>query len=295
MNLVLSATDVNEGGFMATGYLKAVVTVSSLIGLIFMGLGPALAAEVIRINGSGAALEMIKPMIKEYRKKVPGVTIEMEKPLGSSGAIKAVLAGVLDIAVSSKMLKPDEISQGASSREYGKVPLAIVSAAGVGKSNITTRELEDIYAGRVKKWPSGETIRIVLRPKEDIDTKILRGLSPGMDKALLEAHQKQGMLFAVTDPESNNAIVNTPGAIGAAVNCCINSASEMNFFTLNGQKPSVKGLVDGSYPLAKDIRFVTPRKASTAAVNFLQFVYSRQGRSIATKSGVLVTVKDDMK
>jgi phosphate transport system substrate-binding protein len=85
------------------------------------------AADLIRINGSGSALDVLKPLIQAYAKVHPQVTIEMEKPLGSSGAIKALLAGALDIAVSSKPLKPEEVAQGCRGREYGRMPLALVS------------------------------------------------------------------------------------------------------------------------------------------------------------------------
>ena len=62
----------------------------------------ALAGELIRVNGSGAALDMMTLLNDAYQKLHPEIRIEMLKPLGSSGAIKALLAGALDLAVSSK-------------------------------------------------------------------------------------------------------------------------------------------------------------------------------------------------
>ncbi|ACM19221.1 periplasmic solute-binding protein [Geotalea daltonii FRC-32] len=253
----------------------------------------ALAGETIRINGSGAALDILKPMILEYRKKHPQVNFRMDRPLGSTGAIKALLAGVVDVAVSSKILTPEESAQGALASDYGKIPLAVVSTAGVGKKEITTRELEDIYTGKLTKWPNGETIRIILRPREDIDTKILGELSPGMGRALREAHKKPGMIFSITDPEATESIIKTPGAIGTAAICCvIDNKGRLNALSLNGRKASAKGVADGTYPLAKDLRFITIRKTPPAALDFLRFVYSAKGRAIAEKEGILVTAKD---
>lgn len=271
---------------------------ASLLSMLFIllavqGLGLAEAAtETIRINGSGAALDILVPLVKAYGKRNPGVKFKVEKPLGSTGAIKALLSGVLDIAVSSKILTSEEAAFGALAAEYGKIPLSIVSAAGVGKKDITTRELEDIYSGKVKKWPNGETIRIVLRPKEDIDTKILASLSRGMGTALREAYQRQGMLFAVTDPEAVESIVRTPGAIGIAAICCAHARKgKMQALRLNGRKATAKGVAEDTYPLAKDIRFITTRKTTAAALDFLRFVYSAKGRAIAEKEGILVTAR----
>jgi phosphate transport system substrate-binding protein len=251
------------------------------------------AADLIRINGSGSALDVLKPLIQAYARVHPQVTIEMEKPLGSSGAIKALLAGALDIAVSSKPLKPEEVAQGCRGREYGRMPLALVTAKGVAKSDITTRELEDIYSGKVRTWPNGEAIRLVLRPDADIDTAILRGLSQGMDSALSAARKSPGMTVAVTDPESNTAVASIPGALGASgLSSLLVGKLPLNTLSLNGVKPTAKALSSGAYPLAKEVRFVTTERLPPIAQKFINFAYSSQGRSIASRAGLLVVDND---
>jgi phosphate transport system substrate-binding protein len=251
------------------------------------------SADLIRINGSGSALDVLKPLVQEYIRMQPKVTIEMEKPLGSSGAIKALLAGALDIAVSSKKLKPEEEAQGCRAREYGRMPLAIVTSKGVAKSDISTRELEDIYSGKVRTWPSGEPIRLVLRPEADIDTAILRSLSQGMDSALTAARKEPGMTIAVTDPESNDAVTRIPGAIGASgLSSLLVGKLQLNTLSLNGVKPTAKALSSGAYPLAKEVRFVTTDRLPPAAQKFIDFAYSTKGRAIASRAGLLVTAGD---
>lgn len=266
--------------------------------LCSLSLGPwrAVAAETIRINGSGSALYVMKPLAKAYTKAHPEIRIEIEKPVGSSGAIKAILAGALDIAVSSKILKPEERAKGAFSREYGKMPLMIVTGKKSTKMDLTTKELEEIYYGKLRAWPDGEPIRLILRPDADIDSKILEGLSPGMNMAVKAAHKHQGMIVAITDPESDETIAKIPGSLGASsLSAILVEKAPLNVLTLNGIKPAVNTLADGSYPLAKAIRFITTKKTSSAALKFIDFAYSHQGRVIAEKSGVLVapSEKDD--
>lgn len=263
------------------------------LGLLCMYASGAQGAETIRINGSGSALDMMKPMIESYRRLHPEVFIVMEKPLGSSGALKALLAGALDITVSSKPLKPEEVAQGALAREYGRTPLLFVTNRDVRKTNISTREAEEIYRGTVRTWQNGEQLRLVLRPEGDIDTVILRGLSPGMDSAIAVARRQKGMIVAVTDPEASEAVAKTPGSFGAAsLTSLLVDKPALNPLSLNGVKASVKTLASGAYPLAKDIRFVTTDKTPPAAQKFLEFVYSGRGRAIAEKAGVLVSVRD---
>lgn len=258
--------------------------------LFFAAPSDSLAGDKIRINGSGTGLEMMKPLIEEYGKINRSVSFEVEKPLGSSGAIKALLAGAVDIAVTSKPLEPEAISRGGKIRYFGKTPLAIVTEKNNPKKSISTKELEDIYSGMTKKWPNGDIVRPILRPNEDIDTKILKGLSPGMAEAVTKAYKRRGTIIAITDPESNEAVLKTIGSIGASgLTGVLVNKTPLNILALNGVVPSRKALADGSYPLAKDLHFIVTDKLPKAAAGLLDFIYSKRGRVIAENSGVLIT------
>jgi phosphate transport system substrate-binding protein len=265
---------------------------AALLGFTLCAGGPgtaARAAETVRINGSGATLEVMKVLNEAFLRLRPDLRIEMEKPLGSSGAIKALLAGALDLAVSSKVLSPEQVARGAQSRDFGRTPLVIVTEKSVPKSDITTRELEEIYAGTLRTWPNGEAIRIVLRPEADIDTTILRGLSPGLDRAITAAQNRPGMVTAATDPESDATVADMPGGIGASSLCSLIVAKPpLNALTLNGVKPSARTIADGSYPLAKRMSFVTTGSAPQGVRDLLAFIYSPAGRALAEQAGVLV-------
>jgi len=266
----------------------------TLLWILAMSLGTALpglgqATEEIRINGSGTALDMLKPLAEAYQRKHPQVRIAIEKPLGSSGAIKALLAGALDLALSSKPLSPDEAARGARLQGYGKTPLAIVTEKGVPASDITTQLLEDIFAGRATQWKPGSPVRLVLRPQNDIDTTILRSLSPGLNQAVSLAHGRPGMLMAVTDPEATALIARTHGGIGASgLAGLLVDKPPLKVLTLNGVRPTTATLASGTYPLAKEISVVTTAKTPAAAWAFIDFIYSAAGRAQAEKVGVLV-------
>lgn len=252
--------------------------------------GSCFATETIRINGSGSALDMLRPLAEAYRKTNRDIRIEIEKPLGSSGAVKALLAGALDMAVSGRAVKPEEAAKGAKQQGYGRTPLIIVTEKSVKKQDLTTKELEEIYAGNTLKWQNGENIRLVLRPKEDIDSQILRTLSPGMNNAVTSAQSRPGMIIAITDPEAYATVHRTPGGLGTTTLASILAEkTTLNSLSLNGVKPTLRNLENGTYPLFKEISFITTIRTSPAALKFISFVYSPQGRAIAAKAGVLVT------
>ena len=249
-----------------------------------------LAADLIRINGSGSGLHMMKPLITAYAKAHPDVEFEMEKPLGSSGSIKALLGGAIDIALSSRLLKPEETTAGATLQKYGETPLAIVTNKDVSKKDVTSQELVDLYAGKIANWPDGKPVRLVLRPVDDADTKVIRKLSPEMDAAMNNAQQRQGMTVAVTDPEAVEAIAKTPGALGASgLTGVIVEQLPLKVMSLNGVEPTPETLSKGTYPFVKPLDIVTLGNLPEQAKKFLSFVYSQEGRGIAQAAGVMIT------
>jgi phosphate transport system substrate-binding protein len=207
--------------------------------------------------------------------------------------VQALLAGKLDMVVSSKSLTPEQSAKGLQLHRFGKSPLLVVTERMVPQKDVTTRELEDIYAGRLRQWPNGERIRVVLRPLEDVDSQILRGLSHGMNDALNKSRTMEGVMFAATDPESDETVSRTPGAIGtAALVSVISGKRTLNILSLNGVKGSLQTLSHGNYPLTKYLNFVTTSHPSPAVSKFLAFVFSPQGRAIAEKTGVMILVDE---
>ncbi len=247
-------------------------------------------ASLIRINGSGSALSMVKPLAEAYRRGNRSVEIQIGRPLGSSGAMKALLAGALDIVLSGKPLTAEETGKGARLWAYGKTPLALVAGRDVQASDLSARQLEDIFAGRMSRWPDGADLRLVLRPESDVDTQILRRYSPAMNQAVSMAQARPGMLVAVTDPEATALISRTPGGCGlSGLTSVMGDGFPLKVLTLDGIAPTPATLASGTYPLAKDIHVVIAGEPSPAARAFIAFLHSRQGRELARKAGVWVT------
>jgi len=266
--------------------------------LLFLSLfiaQPGQAADLIRINGSGSGLDMMKPLIAAYTKTHPEVDFGLDKPLGSSGAIKALKAGMLDLAMTSRPLKPEETAAGIILLKYGQTPLAIVTNKDVGKKDINSQELVNFYAGKTANWPDGKPVRLILRPKEDADTKVIRKFSPEMDVAMTSAQAKPGMIVAITDPEAAESIAKTSGALGAAgLTGVIVGQLPLKVMSVNGVEPTPETLANGTYPFAKQLDIVTMGSTlPEPAKKFLTFVYSLEGRGIAHSAGVQITAGEE--
>lgn len=247
------------------------------------------AVEVVRINGAGSSLDLMKALFPAGVPSRPNVRIEMSPPLGTAGSLRALKAGAIDLAVVGRPLQPPESTWGAVAVRYGRSPLLVVGHKQLQQTGVTTAELEDLHLGRRVRWPDGSPVRVVLRPETETNTRILNGLSPGMERATATARARSWAQIAVTDPESNEMVAATPGAIGmATLTSVLVEGRSLQILSLNGLAGTVENLALGRYPLAKDIIFVTSASPSPAVRAIMEYAFSADGRTRAAEAGVLV-------
>jgi phosphate transport system substrate-binding protein len=261
-------------------------TAMMMIIIIMVAPFPGYPADSIRIGGSGAGLATVRLLAQAYEQGHPGVHIEILPSLGSSGGIKAVLQGAIDIAVSSRPLKQDETARGANNVEYARTPLVFVSPANTGKTDLTTAELEGIYSGEVQRWPDGSRLRLVMRPASESMTGDLRRISQKMDGAVTAALEREGMIVAVTDQDNAEILEKTRGSFGAiTLTQVVAEGIKLQVFSYNGIIPSAGTLMDGSYPLSRSLFLVTGPEVKRPAQEFIQFIRSGPARNILRQNG----------
>ena len=233
------------------------------------------AAKEIKIGGTGTALATMKLLGEQFRKKHPDVTITVLPSLGSSGGIKALLGGALDIAIAYKKPSGDEQSKGLTSIEYAKTPFVFLTHKTNRVSNITLQEVADIYNGKTIAWRDDTPIRLILRPDEEASTKILQSISEDMNRAVQNSFKRSGLNTAITDQENADLLERLPGSFGAGSLCqLITEKRNLNILSLNGVRPSVRTLANGTYPYFKDLYIVTGPKSSPLVRLFIAFVFS---------------------
>jgi len=251
---------------------------------------PAAVAQTIKIAGTGAAVGAMVLLAAEFRRSEPGVSFGSIEAIGSGGAIRAALAGALDIALISRPLGAADAAAGARAIEYARTPFVLAVSSSLPVRTITRAELARIYAGSMDAWPSGGRVRPVLRPADDIDTRYLKALAPEVGLAVEQALKRAGMLVASTDREAADIIEKTPGAIGASsLGLIWSEARAMHALALDGVAPSLQALESGAYPHHKRLYMVIGKKGLTPqAKRFAEFVTSAPGKALLKRTGHLV-------
>jgi phosphate transport system substrate-binding protein len=276
---------------LSTGLIPALMMVL----LHFPWTGGVAAADyrgTLKIGGTGAALGTIIQLAAAYQKHHPDVHIVIPPSLGSTGGIKAEIAGALDVGLSSRPLTAAERRQGAVPLEYARTPFLLVTSHKEPGVNFTLEQIASVYAGDLKTYPDGSPIRIILRPETETDTHLIRSLSPELDKAVQKAQLREGMITAVTDQENSKALENTRGALGwMTLAQLVSEKPALIPLSINNIMPSRENFASGRYPYYKPFFVITRAQPTPLVKSFIEFLTSDEGRAILLKNGQVVDVK----
>lgn len=250
------------------------------------GLGAQ--AEAIKIGGTGSGLGSMKLLAQEFNKSRPDAQLIVTPSLGSTGAIRAVLAGAVDIGISARPVTAQEQGQGVSARAYARTPFVIATGSKTKTTGLTLSELAQIYSGTTSHWPDGSPIRLVMRPEADADTVVMRAFSAAMNSAISTAMTRPGLRMADTDQDNADALEQLPGALGATTLTQILTENRaLRALTLDRVAPTLQSLAAGRYPYYKTLYLVTGRSPAPLAKDFAAFVRSPAGQAVLAKSGNL--------
>jgi phosphate transport system substrate-binding protein len=246
------------------------------------GLPGNAAAETLTIGGTGSSGPLAQLLFEEFRKEAPDVSLRLiSPPLGTNGALKALAAGRIDLALAGRSLRNGELGSFGQHFELAATPFVLASSGGQRKGGFSLDELARVYEGSLTHWDTGAPIRLVLRPAFDADTMQLRAMGPGMDKAVARSFQRPGMAVALNDLDAAELLANTPGSLGPTTMGLLKTLGmRLALMPLNGVQPSLETLKAGGYPWRKTITVVLPVKPSLAAGRFAAFLRSHKAREI---------------
>ncbi len=228
----------------------------------------ARAAAVVRIGGTGSAVDVVQRWCGASGFR--DLELSVVGSLGSTGGLRALDAGRLDVAMSSRPLTPAEQARGLVAHEVFRSPFVWAVAASSGLTGLALGELIDIYAGRRTHWPDGGQIRPVLRPENDSDTIVLRSLHPELSRAWSIAQARPGMRVAMTDADAVDDLRHIPGALGTTtLGLAMAEGSALRALALDGVTPSVPALAQGRWRLSKVVYLVVPQRPSAGASRLL--------------------------
>ena len=245
---------------------------------------PAGAAE-LKMGGTGGDLGTLRLLADAYAAKHPDLKITVFPSLGSGGGIRAVAAGAIDLSISSRPLKEQERAAGLRDFAYGKTALVLASSGQHRELDLTLPDVVELYTHNQRSWLDGHVIRMILRPRNDGDTKLLEKQIDGMAAAFRTA-EKRGATIGRSDQDAAQALEKRPDAVGfISLSLIMGENRPLNALPLNGVTPTVETLESGRYPLVKIFYMVMKDSTTAVARAFVAFLKSPVGGNILRQTG----------
>lgn len=246
------------------------------------------ARTTLHVGGTGAALGTMRLLGEAFMRTTPGVDIHVMPYIGSTGAIRGVAEGSIQLGLSARPLGGGEQALPVRVIPYAITPFVFVAHAGVPDDSISRQQVVDIYAGRLQAWSDGSPLRLILRPRRETDNVTLRAWGTDVADALDNALGRRGMRSAATDHDAARDIERTPGALGtSSLALAVSEARHFKILSIDAVKPSLRSLEDGTYPLSKRLYLVVASDALPVVRAFANFVVSPAGAQLLRANGQL--------
>jgi phosphate transport system substrate-binding protein len=243
----------------------------------------------LRIDGSAGVAPLVTALSTAYRERHPSAMVVMGGGLGSSARLQAVQEGRIDIAMASHGIdSADLVKRGLVARRIARTAVVFAVNAIVPRQAITSGQLCDIYAGRVRNWRDlggpDLPIRATMRPKGEVDADValagvpcLGALTLPSSVQVIERPDEMARVLAATD-----------GAFGLTSAPMVEqSAGRITSLSLDGVAPSVDNVGSGIYPLSRDAILVFKAPASPSVERFLEFIRGAEGQRLIRANGAV--------
>jgi len=267
---------------------STIVPCIGLITAMLLSAGEVATANTLRMGGSGAAT-MLLPDLFEAFEGSGAVKLKVIPSLGSNGGLRALTEGVLDVAVSGRLLTEQERAAGLRTVLSIRTPFVLVTSH-PQPNGLRSSEIADLFKSLRPTWGDGSSIRIILRPKSDNDTATLGGTFPGMAAAIETARQRPDIPVAATDQDNADLAERVPSSLSAStLTQIIAERRALRVVAIDGVEPSLEALENGSYPYPKTLDFIMSPRTSPHAEAFIAFLRSSTGQAaMRSKGSVLI-------
>jgi phosphate transport system substrate-binding protein len=266
---------------------RRIVPRLGLIAAILFGAGNAAASDTIRVGGVGAATALLPHVFAAFDPSEK-FKLEVIPGLGTTGGLNALAENVLDMAVSGRALKPDELARGLTQRVAIRTPFVLVTSHS-RPNDLKGSEIAGIFKNAKATWGDGSPVRIILRPKSDSDTAVLGAIFPDMANAIEQARLRQDLPLAATDQDNADLAERIPGSLtGSTLTQVKMEQRRLRLVRIDGVEPSLENLERGIYPFAKTLHFVLPAKNNPVVERFVEFLLTPAGQAALKASGNLL-------
>lgn len=290
-------------GWLAMPIVLLVGLVTALVGCSSGGNtgGESELSGSFKVIGSNTVTPLTTVWAEEFMKMHPKVSIAVSGP-GSGVGIAALINGTTDIAQVSRKIKPKEIEQAKANGvepyeiQIATDALSVVVHPSNPVSELTIVQLSAIYTNKITNWKEvgGNDAPIVALSRDtNSGTHVffkehmvqMKGL-PMEDKSL-EYGPK--VLFLPSTEQGVSEVAKNPNAIFypglGYVTEEVKPVGIRKTADDPAVLPSVKTVLDGTYPVARPLLYYTNGTPTGVIKAFIDYCLSAEGQAKVTEAG----------
>ena len=252
---------------------------------VSLAFSPAAAGE-LPVVGTGDGIELLRALGAAYTADYPQTSIVVPPSIGSGGGVAAVGSEKDVLARVARPLSDSERALGLTATPVFRLPSAFFVHVSAGISGLSTRQLADVYAGKITNWREvgGADLRVKVVRREEIDStlQVLRQTMPGWKDLVITEKSKT----AVTTQDCINTVKQVEGAIGFGP-FTKGLEMELSIVRVDGHYPT-----DPGYPSAVTVSFVHKDTTVTPeAKAFISYTKTARAKSLLTSMGGVPVVE----
>ncbi|MGD9937615.1 MAG: phosphate ABC transporter substrate-binding protein [Methanoregulaceae archaeon] len=247
---------------------------------------PGTSSGKISVTGSTTVLPIAQKLAERFMELNKNADVQISGG-GSGVGVQSAGEKTAEIGMSSRELKDAEKTKFGSLKAIPMASDGIVMI--VHPTNDVTKlsveQIKSIYTGKTVNWKD-------VGAKAQPIVVIGRDSASGTREFFTEKVMgKDATTKAMLEKNSNGAIQSSigpnPGAIGYVGLGYVDATVKPLSLTVNGTdvEPTIENVIKGTYPLARNLYYVTNGDATGLAKDFIDFTLSPEGQKIVEEEG----------
>ena len=269
--------------------IKSIHSLSLFVSIIICLAGTSVLAQQLIVPGCGSSKVILQELAAAFNAENPGSEVVIPHSIGSRAGIRLVGTGEYELGRVSEVPDNSEMDYGLKYLKFAKDMLVFVVGPKVGIDNLSSRQLADVYSGKIKNWQevggNNLPVRLLVKDPEDYTVALIRQQLdsfkdikfPGEAKVLFHEHEMV---------EAFNKYSTVIGWLSHSTLKTVNPS--VNPIAIDNVTPAQQDLYDGNYDLVMNHALVYREgRLSGLAKKFVEFIFSKEGSIILVRAGLV--------
>jgi len=237
-------------------------------------------SSTVTIAGSTSIMPFSEKLAEHFRIEKPRILVDVQGG-GSSAGIQACINRTVDIGMSSRDLKGDEVVLKQTVICHDGIAL-VVHPRNPTK-DISLETIRDIYSGRIRNW---KELGWINRNIDCVTREEGSGTRGAFEELVMGKTSIHDSIMVQDSNGSVKEVVATdPYAIGYISLGVVDS--KVRALSVGGIAPTTKNILAKKYRIVRPFLYLTSGEPGKNARIFIDFVLSKEGQGILKKEGLI--------